>query len=341
MIDKRLSRGDGRLVARLADLPAYALVTMEEPLALIERDLARPPAAVILNRDTAVDRLDALAAERPAVEVVVGFGGGTACDTAKFLAWKWGLPVIVAPSVLSVDAWLCRSVAVRLDGRVRYVGDIEARELIVDPRLIRQAPPALNRAGVADVLSITTALGDWRIAHLEFGDRFDERVFREARAIADRMLARARDVRELEDAGVDALVQGQLDEVLLCERWGNARPEEGGEHFLCYCLEEITRAHYVHGNLVALGILLVLQLQRDRAQFGADRLRAFFDAAGVEWAPARQGITREDLRRALEGVQAYVAREGLMHGLWSQPTVFDPSGDLSIEGLLDWAYAAG
>ncbi len=341
MSGKPLSTGDGRLVARLADLPAYALVTMEEPLALIERDLARPPAAVVLNRDTAAPHLEALAAERPAVEVVVGFGGGTACDTAKFLGWKWGLPIIIAPSVLSVDAWLCRSVAVRIEGRVRYVGDVEPRELIVDPSLIRQAPPALNRAGVADVLSITTALGDWRTAHLDFGDRFDAGVFGAAKAIADRLLDHAAEVKALTEAGLDALVQGQLDEVLLCERWGNARPEEGGEHFLCYCLEEITRAHYVHGNLVALGILLVLKLQRDRAQFGHDRLRTFFDAAGVEWTPARQGIERGDLRRALAAVGGYVAREKLMHGLWSQPRVFDPSGDLSLEGLLDWAYDAG
>jgi len=340
-MSKPLSSGEGLLAARLADLPAYALVTMEEPLALVEPSLTRPPAALILNRDTAAPHLEALAAERPPVEVVVGFGGGTACDTAKFLAWRWGLPVIIAPSVLSVDAWLCRAVALRVDGRVRYVGDVEPQEIIVDPSVILRAPPALNRAGVGDVLSITTALGDWRIAHLDFGDRFDAGVFGEARAIAERLLACAADVHELGPAGLQAILQGQLDEVLLCERWGNARPEEGGEHFLCYCLEEITRGHYVHGNLVALCILLVLKLQRDRALYDADGLRRFFDAAGVEWAPTRQGIERRDLRRALAGVQAYVAREGLMRGLWSQEAVFDPAGDLSVDGLLEWAYAAG
>ena len=106
-------------------------------------------------------------------DYVVGFGGGMACDTGKFLALKWDLPLITIPSIISVDAFLCDAVGIRNENRVRYIDAPEAEKIIIDYELIRTAPNYLNYAGVGDVISCATALGDWKIASEDFNDPFD------------------------------------------------------------------------------------------------------------------------------------------------------------------------
>jgi glycerol dehydrogenase-like iron-containing ADH family enzyme len=71
--------------------------------------------------------LDALLNTREAfdgVARIIGLGGGTAIDTAKYLAWRTGLPLILVPSALTVDAPFTDSAAVRRDGRIHYTGSV-------------------------------------------------------------------------------------------------------------------------------------------------------------------------------------------------------------------------
>jgi glycerol dehydrogenase-like iron-containing ADH family enzyme len=134
--------------------------------------------------------LDALLNAREAfdgVARIIGLGGDTAIDTAKYLAWRTGLPLILVPSALTVDAPFTDSAAVRRDGRIHYTGSVAPEAVIVDAALIRTAPAHLNRGGVGDILSIHTALYDWRLAHahrrtLRRGDRPAERVAAEPSA---------------------------------------------------------------------------------------------------------------------------------------------------------------
>lgn len=331
--------GNGILAETLNSIGSYVLVTMEEPLSLIESALAKKPSALILNHDMRSENLERLAKERKRGGYIVGFGGGTSCDTAKYLASEWDIPLIIAPSIISVDAWLCRSIAVRVEHKVRYIRDVIPERVLVDYSIVKRAPAALNRAGVCDVISIATALGDWLIARDIFGDRFDQAVFNKARGIVDEMLARAEDIKQVTDEGIQALVKGQVDEVKLCEEWGNARPEEGSEHFLAYCIEELTRDHYIHGNLVTLNILIVLKLQREKAVYDLSAIKGFLDLIGVEYSPAKQGIKRNDMKTALESVQSYVRKENLFHGLWHLDEIFAPDGEYSVSGILDWVYA--
>ncbi|MHA1297375.1 MAG: iron-containing alcohol dehydrogenase [Promethearchaeota archaeon] len=104
---------------------------------------------------------------------IIGIGGGTICDTAKFFAWRFTdeeqkeINLILIPSIISVDAFLCSSIAVRENSKVRYMGDTSPKKIIIDFDLIQRGPKELNRAGISDVISITSALGDWKFQKKE------------------------------------------------------------------------------------------------------------------------------------------------------------------------------
>ena len=321
--------GNWSSIETLDILDKYMLITMEEPWNIIESMVSNAPAYIKFNYDVNIDNLEKLYQIcKPLIAenyAIVGIGGGTACDTAKFLAWKFkdeldlDLELYLMPSIISVDAFLCSSIAVRIDNKVRYIGESNPKDIIIDFNLIRKAPDYLNRAGVSDTISITSALGDWLIAKDEINEKFDQDIFNKAKKIANDLMLARRDIRDVTETGIKALVNGFYEEVLLCEEWGNARPEEGSEHFLAYCLESITHEHYIHGNLIGMNILVSLYLQDQYAQFSLDQVMQFFKDIKLNFTPENLKISDKDLTVALKKVKSYVIDENLFYTIYNTP----------------------
>ncbi len=318
-------------VDTLDSLNKYILITMEEPWKIIENRITNKPTYLEFNYDMSLDSLEKFYNSfEPFITddyAIVGMGGGTACDSAKFLAWKFkeefnfNLELYLMPSIISVDAFLCSAIAVRIDNKVKYIGESNPKDIIIDFDLIREAPEFLNRAGVSDTISITSALGDWLIAKDEIDEKFDQSVFNRAKSIANNLVDSRNEIRDVTEKGIQALVDGFYKEVLLCEGWGNARPEEGSEHFLAYCLESITHDHYIHGNLIGMNILISLYLQEEYAQFSSDDIMQFLDDIKLNFTPKHQGISYTHLKSALAQVKNYVVDENLLYSLYNLPTL--------------------
>jgi len=323
--------GTGLSCETLDSLDKYVLITMPEPWEIIEKQISNKPEYLEFNYNMSMNNLEKFYDSfEPFITdnyAIVGIGGGTACDTAKFLTWKFkeefnfDLELYLIPSIISVDAFLCSSVAIREENRVKYIGESTPKGIIIDFELIKEAPKYLNRAGVSDTISITSALGDWLIAKDEINEKFDQKVFDQAKSIVFELLDSRIDIGEVNDKGIKALVDGFYNEVLLCEEWGNARPEEGSEHFLAYCLESITKEHYIHGNLIGLNILISLYLQEEYAQFSVEELQQFFNEIKLEYAPKNQNIAYIDLKTALKQIKQYVIDENLHYTIYNSPNL--------------------
>lgn len=147
-------------VATLGDLGPYLIAANDPPWSTLAPDVP-VPTTVVLARNMELKKLerDVEATADDGATVVVGLGGGTALDTAKFLAWKRGLPLVLIPTITSVDAGFTDAIGIRSDGRVRYVGTIEPEEVVLDIALIRSAPPRLNRAGCFSCAMVFSGFG--------------------------------------------------------------------------------------------------------------------------------------------------------------------------------------
>ncbi|MHA1726328.1 MAG: iron-containing alcohol dehydrogenase [Promethearchaeota archaeon] len=322
--------GDGWFAAdRLNSLGKYMVFTLNEPWRLLKPKITNEPEHVVFNLDMSLDNLNQLynrfTPEKIKELTIVGIGGGSACDTAKFISWKFKqeheltVPLILIPSIISVDAFLCSSIAVRMGGNVKYIGESLPQEILIDLDFIKRAPKSLNRAGVSDTISIASALGDWIIARDEAGERFDQNIFNEAKKIVGELMNSREDIREVSNEGIKALVNGFYREVFLCEQWGNARPEEGSEHFLAYCLESITREHYIHGQLIGLNILISLFLQEDAAVFLIEEIHQFFEDIKLNISPEKQNISLAQMKEALKTINEYVIKERLSYTIYNSP----------------------
>ena len=300
----KIESGAG-VARKLRDVPGTVLaVTMEIPWQVLQQLAPWQPDHVHMVTDMDLGTLDALERVAPPCDVVVGLGGGSCCDTAKYLAWKRGCRLILVPTIVSVDAPLTNMIAVRVDKSVTYVGDRYPEELLVDHDLIREAPPELNRAGAADIASIHTALYDWALARDLKGEPYHEHVAQLARQCLAELDGNASEVHDVTPKGIDTIVDLYRREVEFCARIRTSRPEEGSEHLVAYNLEHLTRRQFVHGDLVALGLFLMSRLQHNDHAAAVDLM----DRVGLRYRVP--GVTPREVEKSLTTLHAFTRKTG-------------------------------
>jgi glycerol dehydrogenase-like iron-containing ADH family enzyme len=288
--------GRGLLPEITDGLGDYVLVAHPEPWDLVRPTLRHQPRLVIDAGDLSPAHLDRLVAEVGSPSAVVGLGGGTAMDTAKWIHWRGRIPLYQAPSLPSVNACFTRMTALRDGGGVRYEGDAVPECVLVDYDLIGSAPRALVNGGIGDVLSCHTARHDWRLA----GDRdhpWDEEQAAMSLVYIDELESLAPSLAAGEDDGLRRLMECHRDIGWRCHELRHARFEEGSEHFLAYTFEAVTGRTIMHGELVALGVLVMSAIQgndpaRARRITDAAQMRTGLDELGVEWAEIEASLRR-------------------------------------------------
>jgi len=313
----------------IAELPnfvhrPYLVVTMADLWPRFEHLFDRNLAAVHVVTTLDVEELEAQLERLPAVNAVIGLGGGQALDVAKFTAWHRGRPLFQVPTAMTTNAAFAHRCALRRGGVVASVGWAIPEAVYVDLDVIRSAPPLLNRSGVGDVLCYHTAHADWKLAHdsgkEEWRWPYDDRLVAEARSHLEAVVAALDEIRDVSDAGIRALMSAH--------RWGgaafhdagwNQRHMDGVDHAFLDGLEHLTGRHFIHGQAVGLGTYLGAVLQDNQPE----RVLAWFQQVGLDIRPEAMGTDWDAAGTAMKRLAWYVRHADLPYTIADARPVTD------------------
>ena len=301
----------------LGGIGTYTICVNDPPWSAVAARVAEP-SRVIEVKSMELDHLESLLAGEPDSDVVVGLGGGSAIDTAKFVAWKTGKPLIQIPSITSVDAGFTDAIGVRSDGRVRYIGRVLPQYVVLDIDFVRSAPPHMNRSGIGDILSCHTGLWDWRFAvDRGYGVAWDETAAALGRQLLKELDGRIDEINEVTADAVRWIASAYQRIGAACSALRHSRFEEGSEHFLAYAYEHRTNSHPLHGELIAMCVVAMSTLQDNEPEW----VRRVVVRSGITANPADLGVTRDDLVGALTSLADYVERERLDYSIVNSRTI--------------------
>lgn len=258
--------------------------------------------------------VEKLAKKRISAEVAYAVGGGRTIDVARFLAKEWELEIVCIPTIISSDAFLVDCTGLRENGCVTYVSSKRADRVLLDWELLKKTSLKYHLSGCGDVLSIYTGLYDWEYANKQKVARPDEfyspSVATMAKGILNSLLLEAKEIKNGTSRGIETIITCLGMEVALCNFYGNSRPEEGGEHFFTYCIENKI-PHFLHGEMVSFGILVTACIQGQNWK----RIKSFLNDIGLDYKPS--GLTRTAIISTFQELPSYVVDHKLRYGIYN------------------------
>lgn len=220
------------------------------------------------------------------IKEIVTFGGGSTIDIGKYISFKLNIKHTCIPSMLSTNSYATNKVALIKNGEKITIDAKIPNKIIIDDYILKFSQKE-NLYGLADVLSIYTALYDWKIAKEDIDEKIDMKIFLKAENLLNELLEfiNNNSLNNIKKNNMELFkfigIAGYITNL-----YGSGRPESGSEHIFAKELEKNLDIH--HGISVSLGIIIMTIMQErdekeilkiiekievlnNRKQFGVDK----------------------------------------------------------------------
>jgi glycerol-1-phosphate dehydrogenase [NAD(P)+] len=193
----------------------------------------------------------------PACQAVIGYGGGKALDTAKYVSHLAQLPFLAVPTSLANDGFASPQSSLTLRGKRRSLPARVPFGVVIDPALCLGAPRSLWHSGVGELAAKVTAVADWKLAFHARGTPVDDY----AALLADTAVLPFAAHPAHDAEGLRLLATGLMLSCMAMAMAGSSRPASGSEHLVSHALDGLSARPRLHGLQVGLAAYLVSHLQ--------------------------------------------------------------------------------
>ncbi len=254
-------------------------------------------AKVLRVADGTVDAAVSLGADlrKGNYEAVVGVGGGRTIDATKYAASLAGIPMVAVATNLSHDG-ICSPVASLVyEGGKGSFGVPMPLAIMVDLEFVHDAPPALVRSGIGDVLSNLSAIDDWQLGGTERGEPIDGLAISMSRTAAEAVLGRQDTIES--DAFLTVLAEALILSGMSMVIAGSSRPASGGDHEILHAVDQLFPGTSNHGELAGIGAAFCFFLREDAHRL--DQVTGCLRRHGLPVVPGDVGLTTDQFAAAV------------------------------------------
>ena len=304
-----------------ADWPAYGVVTTPSAYEVVKGRLAREPEEVVFSEWLDSGHQQELSDRMPAgIELVLGLGGGKALDASKFVALDRDAELILAPTILSSGAIIHGNVA-KWDG-YQIVGGVDdwpwvdCEYVLVDVEAVLAAPDYLHTAGLGDILCGWAGVEEWRRrAGLGQGPEVDEAAVAKVEEWHGEIARTFEGTLDGQGAMTEASAANVVGRIQERDHMLALKGGGSGDHPFWLGLEAANQRTWIHGELVALGAMLITWC----CEGDTVGLAARLDRCRVRWRPGQMGLEREALKKGLDFAPEYMEGKGFDSVLRHEP----------------------
>ncbi len=232
-------------------------------------------------------------------EVVVGIGGGKALDTAKGVAAKCNAPVVIVPTSAAQDAPALRlSVVYNETGEVESYMDHPRNPdmVIVDSQVIADAPARLLAAGMGDGLATVFEAHASKLAGLDnaLGGKATHTGISFAELCYDLIIKNGLIAyKSVQNSVVTRELDAVIEANIYLSGLGAEATGDSVAHALYNSLMAVKACRkYLHGELVAFGILVQLVLENKQEEL--KEVLSFISQIGLPITLSEIGIDSND-----------------------------------------------
>jgi glycerol dehydrogenase len=258
--------------------------------------------------------------KRNSIDVLAGVGGGKAIDTAKIVADRAGIPVIIVPTIASTDAPCSGCAVIYSQGGVFesvYYQKMNPQVVLVDTNVIANAPARFLVAGMGDALATWFEARSCAKSHSmnECGGYSTLAALNLAKLCYDTILKYGMDAKTAnENRVVTSALQYVVEANTLLSGIGFESSGLASAHSIHNGLSALEETHsYYHGERVAFGLLAGLHLTgADAAEM--DEVYSFCVQIGLPTTFKEIGLANVGRDRLMKAaIKACDPKEGIHH----------------------------
>ncbi|AHX11816.1 3-dehydroquinate synthase family protein [Neorickettsia helminthoeca str. Oregon] len=232
------------------------------PLTLrMERNLKR----IVLPRDVQPTELEIrrLVKHTQDRELIIALGAGTITDICKCLAKITNREFIIFPTAPSVNAYTSPTASIMPIGSNKKYS-IKAKMPIgiyIDRGILKKAPTRMIVSGLCDLVCSSTIKVDCLIASIALKQEYATIIFEELKHYEKILLKYSKLLVKGDIMLIELLMQALILSGLGMWLHGDSRTASQSEHVVAHILERKYSRHFLHGEMVAVGIILVSMIQ--------------------------------------------------------------------------------
>ena len=230
-------------------------------------------------------------------EYLVGVGGGSKIDVAKLAAFQTGCPFISVPTSAAHDGIASPRASIRggeSSENLSFTASVPMG-VVADTSIIIKSPWRLLEAGCADVISNTTAVMDWELAHRLKHEDYSTSAATLSKMVATVIIENASHIKPTLEESAWIMIKPVLVSGVSMSIAGTSRPSSGSEHMFSHALDHIAPGRALHGEQCGVGTILSMALHGGDWQ----RIRDALDTIGCPTTAKGLNVSKDELIQAM------------------------------------------